>query len=136
MMFAESTNGLGELMALANATAVGAGIIIFTVLSLWIVTKGIPKLIDRADAAQQRSDAANAESRREFLAALHGQTEARSESAKGGHEAAMQIANNLRDLTEEVRRANGSNGDHRTTREKGYHFTSTDWRNGLEAGGV
>ena len=112
-------------------------IIIFTILSIWTVTKGIPKLIDRADAAQQRSDAANAESRREFLAALRGQTDARSEAAKGGHEAAMQIASNLRDLTDELRRVNGSNGDHKSAREKGYTFTSTtDWRNSLNSGGV
>lgn len=135
-MMAETTNGLAEYMALANLTAVGAFIMIFVVLSLWIVTKGIPKLIDRADAAQQRSDAANAESRREFLAALDRQQIARSEAATAGHDAAVQIATSLRELTDEVRRANGCNGDHRSPREKGFTFTQTDWRNALESGGT
>ncbi len=123
-----TTNGLGELMVSANATCVGVGLIIFTVLSIWIVTKGIPKLLDRADAAQQRSDAVNTESRKAFLAALTQQTDARTEAAKGGHEAALQIANNLRDLGQEIRRSyNGSRNADRVA-------NSREWRSTLESG--
>jgi hypothetical protein len=100
----ETTNGLGDYMALANLTAVGAGIIIFVVLSVWIVMKGIPSLIERWDKSQQRSDAVNAESRREFVAALNQQAAARTESARGGHDAALRIADNLQALTNEIRR--------------------------------
>jgi flagellar biosynthesis/type III secretory pathway M-ring protein FliF/YscJ len=101
---AETTNGLADYMALANLTAVGAGIVIFVVLSIWIVTNGIPSLIERWDKSQQRSDTANAESRREFITALNQQASARTESAKGGHDAALRIADNLDDLTKELRR--------------------------------
>lgn len=113
MMFATEDNGLAQYMALANLTAVGAGILVFVVLAIWVVTKGIPALIDRWDNAQQRSEKAHAESRREFLDALQGQQTARSEAAKAGHDAAFRIADNLYDLTNELRTLHGvpqSNG--------------------------
>ncbi len=107
MLATDTSNGLAEYMALANLTAVGAGIIVFVLLSIWIVTKGIPALIDRWDNAQQRSEKAHAESRREFLEALQSQQAARSEAAKAGHDAAFRIADNLHDLTNELRSLHG-----------------------------
>jgi hypothetical protein len=111
----EVTNGLSEYMALANLTAVGAGIIIFVVLSLWIVMKGVPTLIDREDT-----------SRREFLkaldrclAALDRQAAARSEAAKSGHDAAFRLADNLQDLTAEVRRVNDTRAYRQTAKSGG-----------------
>jgi hypothetical protein len=95
-------NGLSEYMDLANLTCVGAGII----LLVWIITRGVPNLIDRWENAEQRHEKAAAESRREFLTALDRQATARTEAAKSGHDAAMRLADNLHDLTEEVRRTN------------------------------
>ena len=103
----ETTNGLGDYVAIANLTAVGAMVLIFVVLSLWVVTKGIPAIIERWDQANQRSEKAQAESQRMFMEALRLQADGRLEAAKSGHEAALKIAESIEELTREVRRTGG-----------------------------
>ncbi len=104
-IIAEATsNGLGNYMALANLTVVGALIIVFVVGAIWIITRGLPRGAERLDGILLRHENSLADSRREFLTALNTQTASRTDAAKAGHDAAMRIADNLHDLTEEVRR--------------------------------
>ena len=102
-----TSNGLGEYMQLANLTVVGALILVIVVCTIFLVTKGIPKAIDRIseflNGIMVRHESAQKETQNQFIAALDRQAQARAESAKGGHDAAMRIADNLHDLTEEVR---------------------------------
>jgi len=102
-----TSNGLGEYMQIANMTVVGALILVIVICSIFLVTKGVPRAIEKlsefVNGIMERNEAAQKESRNQFIAALDRQAQARAESAKGGHDAAMRIADNLHDLTEEVR---------------------------------
>lgn len=102
-----TSNGLGEYMQLANMTVVGALILVIVVCSIFLVTKGVPKAIEKlsefVNGIMERNEAAQKESRNQFLTALAQDRQSRTESAKGGHDAAMRIADNIHDLTEEVR---------------------------------
>lgn len=102
-----TTNGLEHLMPIANLTVVGALILTIVICTIFIVTKGIPKLIDGltrfVDGIMIRAEDRQKDTQDQFIAALDRQAQARSESAKSGHDAAMRIADNLHDLTEEVR---------------------------------
>lgn len=102
-----TTNGLSHLTPLANLTVVGALILVIVVCTIFIVTKGIPKAIDGltafVDKLMERNDKRQTETQNQFIEALDRQAKARAESAKAGHDAAMRIADNLHDLTEEVR---------------------------------
>lgn len=112
-------NGLGQFVAVANLTAVA----VMLGLIVWFVMKGLPQHLDRQDRNEERRDKAHVESRNAFFAELRQQTEARTEAAKAGHDAATKIAESLTSLANEVR---------------GWHsdqLTSMDWRNSLESGG-
>lgn len=102
-----TSNGLGEYMQIANLTVVGALILVIVICTIFLVTKGIPKAIDRlsdfVNGIMVRHESAQKESQNQFILALDRQAQARAESAKAGHDAAMRIADNLHDLTEEVR---------------------------------
>lgn len=102
-----TTNGLSHLMPLANLTVVGALIMTIVVCTIFAVTKGVPKAIDGltkfVDGLMDRHEKRHTDTQNQFIAALDRQAQARAESAKGGHDAAMRIADNLHDLTEEVR---------------------------------
>ncbi len=104
----ESTgNGLGEYMQVANLTVVGALILVIVVCTIFLVTKGIPKAIEHASSfvngILSRHETTQRETRDAFIAALDRQAASRMESAKSGHDAANRIADELHDLTEEVR---------------------------------
>ncbi|RTL03739.1 hypothetical protein EKK58_12320 [Candidatus Dependentiae bacterium] len=112
-------NGLGQFVAIGNLTAVA----VMLLLIVWVVVKAVPAYLDRQDRNEERRDKAHVESRNAFFAELSRQTEARTESAKAGHDAAMRIADSLTNLANEVR---------------GWHhdqISSADWRNSLESGG-
>lgn len=112
-------NGLGQFVAVANLTAVA----VMLGLIVWFVMKGLPAWLDRQDRNEERRDKAHVETRTAFFAELGRQTDARSEAAKSGHEAANAIADRIKDLANEVR---------------GWHqdqVSSQDWRNSLESGG-
>jgi Flp pilus assembly protein TadB len=102
-----TTNGLSHLMPIANLTVVGALILTIVICTIFLVTKGIPKLIEGmtafVNALMERNEKRQTETQNQFIEALDRQARARSESAKAGHDAAMRIADNLHDLTEEVR---------------------------------
>lgn len=106
-----STNGLGEWMPLANLTVVGALILVIVVCTIFLVTKGIPKavtmLAEFVDSILKRHEASQSEQLHQFIAALNNQARSRAEAAKQGHDVASRIADNLADLTDEVRSANG-----------------------------
>ena len=113
-------NGLGQFVAIANLTAVA----VILLLVAWTVVKGLPAWLDRQDRNEERREKSFSESRREFISALDRQAEARSESARSGHDAASKIAGSLKDLADEVR---------------GWHhdqISPRDWRNSLESGGT
>jgi Sec-independent protein translocase protein TatA len=101
-----TTNGLGQYMQLANLTVVGALILVIVVCTVFLVTKGIPKAIEHLSAfvngIMDRNQQAQTDAQDKFIEALNRQAQARVESAKGGHDAAMRIADNLHDLTREV----------------------------------
>lgn len=105
-MNAEVTNGLGEYVAIANLTAVGAMILIVVVGFVWTITRGLPRAFSLVSELIHTSRAAEAASRSEFFAALDRQTAARAEAAKSGHDAAMRLADNVYDLTHELRQQN------------------------------
>lgn len=112
-------NGLGQFVAIGNLTAVA----VMLLLIVWVVMKGLPQWLDRQDRNEERRDKAHVESRNAFFAELARQTEARTESAKAGHDAATKIADSLMSLANEVR---------------GWHqdqLTASDWRNSIESGG-
>lgn len=88
-------NGLENFGPLANLTAVGALI----GLVIWMVTKGFPRLLDRADSAR-------AADRTEFLQALERQTSQRAEAAASGHQVAAQMQLDLARMAAELQRAN------------------------------
>lgn len=112
-------NGLGQFVAIGNLTAVAVMLALFA----WAIVKGIPAWLDRQDRNEERRDKAHVEARREFFAELKQQTDARSESAKTGHDVAFKIAESLTALANEVR---------------GWHhdqISAADWRNSIESGG-
>ena len=102
-----TTNGLGDYMQIANLTVVGALILVIVFCTIFLVTKGIPKAIDKlsefVNGIMDRNEKRQSDTQDQFIQALDRQAKARSESAKAGHDAAMRIADNLHDLTEEVR---------------------------------
>jgi hypothetical protein len=106
-----SSNGLGEWMQLANLSVVGAMILTIVVCTIFLVTKGIPKavtmLAEFVDSILKRHEASQSEQRQQFISALDNQARSRAEAAKQGHDVASRIADNLADLTDEVREANG-----------------------------
>lgn len=106
-----SSNGLGEWMQLANLSVVGALILVIVVCTIFLVTKGIPKavtmLAEFVDSILKRHEASQSEQRHQFISALDNQARSRAEAAKQGHDVASRIADNLADLTDEVRSANG-----------------------------
>ncbi len=112
-----SSNGLGEWMQLANLSVVGAMIVTIVICTVFIITKGIPKGIALASEfvseIMERHETSQSEQRCQFIAALENQAKSRAESAKQGHDVASRIADNLSDLTNEVRSANGHPKNHR-----------------------
>jgi hypothetical protein len=102
-----TTNGLNHLMPIANLTVVGALILTIVVCTIFLVTKGIPKAIDGlttfVDKLMDRNEKRQSDTQSQFISALDRQAVARAETAKAGHDAAMRIADNLHDLTEEIR---------------------------------
>jgi hypothetical protein len=100
----ETSNGLGEYMALANLTVVGALIIVFVVGFFWTITRGFPRAFTLVSELIHSGRENEATSRKQFIDALEVQAVTRAEAAKGGHEAASRIADNLDDLTRELRR--------------------------------
>lgn len=103
-MGATSDNGLGNYMALANLTVVGALVLVFVVFSIWAITRGIPRVFSLF-SEQLASHAASAETqRKDFLNALSGQTAARVAAASEGHAAALAIADSLKDVVESLDR--------------------------------
>ena len=113
------SNGLGQYMQIANLTVVGALILVIVVCTIFLVTKGIPRAItlvsEFVNRVMDRNEAAQTEARNQFIQALNDQARARAEAAKGGHDAAMRIADNLHDLTQEVHSLVGSRNG--TTRD-------------------
>ena len=101
-----TSNGLGEYMQLANLTVVGALILVIVVCTIFLVTKGIPKAVEHlssfVNSILDRNQAAQTEAQDKFIAALDRQASARVDSAKGGHDVAMRLADNLHDLTNEL----------------------------------
>jgi len=106
-----SSNGLGEWMQLANLSVVGAMILTIVVCTIFLITKGIPKAVTMAAefvaSILDRHETSQKEQRQQFIAALDNQARSRAEAAKQGHDVASRIADNLADLTDEVREANG-----------------------------
>jgi hypothetical protein len=106
----EATNGLGSYMALANLTVVGALVLVFVVGFFWTITRGLPRAFTLVSELISSGRETEAASRKQFIDALEVQAKTRAEAAKAGHEAASRIADNLDDLTKELRRMLDSQG--------------------------
>lgn len=106
-----SSNGLGEWMQIANLSVVGAMMLCIVLCTLFIVFKGIPNGIKLAsefvNGIMSRHEESQTEQRSQFINALDNQARSRAEAAKQGHDVASRIADNLSELTDEVRTANG-----------------------------
>lgn len=100
-------NGLEMFGPLANLTAVGALI----GLVIWMVTRGFPALLDRADDAQT-------EARQEFLAALDRQTDQRAEAVRSGHALGSRLQQDLGRMAAEMQRRNDNDVRRHATREQ------------------
>lgn len=102
-----TSNGLGEYMQVANLTVVGALILVIVVCTIFLVTKGVPKAVEHlstfVNGILTRHEQSQKDARDQFIAALDRQATARQEASRTGHDAANRIADELHDLTEEVR---------------------------------
>ena len=102
----DTSNGLGNWMAAANFTVVGALLVVFVGGFFWLMFHGLPRAFGLVSELIQSSQESQALARKEFIDALSAQQAGRLEAAKGGHDAAMRIADNVHELTVEVRRLN------------------------------
>ena len=106
-----TSNGLGDWMAAANFTVVGALLVVFVGGAFWLAFHGLPRAFGLVSDLIHSSQVAADLARKEFIEALNAQAAGRMEAAKGGHDAAMRIADSVQELTGEVRRLNCSQQD-------------------------